>query len=97
MLTVYSKPDCVQCDSTYRALDRHGVSYRTVDVTQSAAALAYITEELGYAQAPVCVVEDGTGEDHWCGFRPDRIARLAAAAQCLRTPPASTAGRAGHP
>jgi glutaredoxin-like protein NrdH len=25
----------------------------------------------------VCIVEDGTGEDHWSGFRPDNIKRVA--------------------
>jgi glutaredoxin-like protein NrdH len=27
----------------------------------------------------VCIVEDGTGEDHWSGFRPDNIKRVARA------------------
>ena len=26
-ITVYSKPRCPQCDATYRALDKQGVSY----------------------------------------------------------------------
>ena len=42
-------------------------------------ARAYITEDLGYSEAPVCIVEDGTGEDHWSGFRPDNIKRVARA------------------
>ncbi|MFZ1381640.1 MAG: glutaredoxin-like protein NrdH [Scrofimicrobium sp.] len=68
-ITVYSKPRCVQCDATYRALDRSGTPYRTVDVSVDSEALQYIIN-LGYQQAPVVVV----GEDHWSGFRPDRIA-----------------------
>ena len=36
-------------------------------------------EDLGYSEAPVCIVEDGTGEDHWSGFRPDNIKRVARA------------------
>lgn len=67
-ITVYSKPRCVQCDATYRALDKHGVDYQVVDVSADAEALDYIVS-LGYSQAPVVMV----GGDHWSGFRPDRI------------------------
>ena len=67
-ITVYSKPRCVQCDATYRALDKHGVAYETVDVSVDQDALAYIVG-LGYSQAPVVIV----GDSHWSGFRPDRI------------------------
>lgn len=73
-VTVYSKPACVQCNATYRALDSKGIGYVIVDVTEVPAALEYITEELGYSQAPVVVVDD---ENHWSGFRPDKIAELA--------------------
>lgn len=74
MVTVYSKPACVQCTATYRALDSKGISYVVVDVTEVPAALEYITDELGYSQAPVVLVDD---ETHWSGFRPDKIAQLA--------------------
>ncbi len=75
-ITVYSKPRCVQCDATYRALDRHGVEYRKVDVSADAEALTYILG-LGYQQAPVVVA----GEEHWSGFRPDRLSAVAAVLQ----------------
>ncbi|WP_159794965.1 glutaredoxin-like protein NrdH [Puerhibacterium puerhi] len=71
-VTVYSKPACVQCDATYRALDKKGVEYTVVDITQDAEALEMV-RGLGYLQAPV-VVADG---DHWSGFRPDKIGALA--------------------
>ncbi|KQQ18691.1 NrdH-redoxin [Rathayibacter sp. Leaf299] len=74
-LIVYSKPACVQCTATYRALDAKGIEYTTVDVTTDPVALAYITEELGYLAAPVVVASD---EDHWSGFRPDLIEEHAA-------------------
>lgn len=72
-ITVYSKPACVQCEATYRALDKKGVEYTVVDVTQDAEAMALV-RELGYLQAPVVVA----GDTHWSGFRPDRIAAVAA-------------------
>ncbi|WP_018633357.1 glutaredoxin-like protein NrdH [Neomegalonema perideroedes] len=71
-VTVYSKPACVQCDATTRALDRRGVAYRLVDLTEDAEAMARVTE-LGYRQAPVVVA----GDEHWAGFRPDKIGLLA--------------------
>ncbi|PFG39721.1 ribonucleoside-diphosphate reductase class Ib glutaredoxin subunit [Georgenia soli] len=72
-ITVYSKPSCVQCDATYRALNKQGLEYEVVDITTDAEALENV-RALGYQQAPV-VFADG---DHWSGFRPDKIKALAA-------------------
>ncbi|MDO5053313.1 MAG: glutaredoxin-like protein NrdH [Pseudoclavibacter sp.] len=71
-IAVYSKPSCVQCTATYRALDRRGIEYEVFDVSVDEKALAAV-RELGYMQAPVVVTED----DHWSGFRPDKISALA--------------------
>jgi glutaredoxin-like protein NrdH len=72
-ITVYSKPACVQCTATYRALDKKGIEYNVLDVSADENALLAV-KELGYMQAPVVVTDD----DHWSGFRPDRIEELAA-------------------
>ena len=72
-VTVYSKPACVQCDATYRALDKHGIAYDVVDLTQDPTAIELV-RSLGYLQPPVVVA----GDTHWSGFRPDQIATLAA-------------------
>ncbi|AXH37497.1 glutaredoxin-like protein NrdH (plasmid) [Humibacter sp. BT305] len=74
-ITVYTKPDCVQCKATVTALDRADIPYNHVDLSTNAAALEYVTEDLGYLAAPVLVVDE---HDHWSGFRPDHIARIAA-------------------
>ncbi|RZU99342.1 glutaredoxin-like protein NrdH [Spiribacter vilamensis] len=71
-ITVYSKPACVQCTATIRALQKHGLDYQVVDLTEDAAAMSHVTE-LGYRQAPVVVA----GDSHWAGFRPDLIGQLA--------------------
>lgn len=71
-ITVYSKPACVQCTATTRALDAKGIAYSLVDLTEDAAALEMVTQ-LGYRQAPVVVA----GDAHWAGFRPDMIGRLS--------------------
>ena len=72
-VTVYTKPSCVQCTATYRALDNKGIEYEVHDVSTDEAALEHV-KSLGYMQAPVVV----TDEDHWSGFRPDKIATLSA-------------------
>ena len=71
-ITVYSKPACVQCTATTRALDARGVTYNVIDLTKDDSAMTRVAE-LGYRQAPVVVA----GSNHWSGFRPDMIAQLA--------------------
>ena len=73
-ITVFSKPNCVQCSATYRALDKHGLEYTVVDLSEDAEALVTV-KALGYQQAPVVFA----GGDHWAGFRPDKIKALVAA------------------
>ncbi|TWS26213.1 glutaredoxin-like protein NrdH [Tsukamurella sputi] len=74
-ITVYTKPACVQCNATYKALDKAGLEYRVVDITEDSDARDYVMA-LGYLQAPVVVA----GDAHWSGFRPDRVKALAAVA-----------------
>ena len=71
-ITVYSKPACVQCTATTRALDAKGISYDVIDLTEDAAAMEMV-QDLGYRQAPGVIA----GEDHWAGFRPDMIGQLS--------------------
>lgn len=51
-VTVYSKPNCVQCTATTRELDKREVSYTVVDLTTSDELLTWVTQELGHQQAP---------------------------------------------
>ena len=71
-VTVYTKPACVQCSATYTALDKQGIAYDVVDISTDPEARDFVMA-LGYLQAPVVVA----GDDHWSGFRPDRIRALA--------------------
>ncbi|GLT08339.1 glutaredoxin-like protein NrdH [Sulfitobacter sp. PR48] len=70
-ITVYSKPACVQCTATTRALEMRGIDFQLIDLTEDAAAMALV-QGLGYRQAPVVVA----GDDHWAGFRPDKISAM---------------------
>lgn len=71
-ITVYTKPACVQCHATYKALDKQGLDYQVIDISTDDAARDCVMA-LGYLQAPVVVA----GSEHWSGFRPDRIKALA--------------------
>lgn len=71
-ITVYSKPQCVQCTATYRAMDKLGLDYEVVDLADNEEALLELMA-MGYQQAPVVV----NGEDSWSGFRPDLIKAAA--------------------
>lgn len=70
-IIIYSKPDCVQCSATYRAMDKRGLAYQVIDLTQDAQALGQV-RAMGYQQVPVIVA----GDQHWSGFRPDKISAL---------------------
>ena len=73
--TVYSKPACVQCKFTKSTMDKLGIAYETIDVTEDEQALAHITG-LGFQQLPVVIA----GDQKWAGFKPDKIKELVAAA-----------------
>ena len=73
-ITVYSKPACMQCKATEKALTKAGLEFTTVDISMDDEARDYVMA-LGYVQAPVV---EANGE-HWSGFRPERIRSLVAA------------------
>jgi glutaredoxin-like protein NrdH len=60
---------------TYKVLDSRGILYKIIDITEDEGAREYVMNDLGYLQAPVVVTED----DHWSGFRPDKIEQIEAA------------------
>jgi glutaredoxin-like protein NrdH len=80
-VTLYAKPGCPQCDATCRQLEKDEIGYRKIDITQDSAAYEMCTA-LGYASVPVVVASYeaegrcGASEQHWSGFRPDRIDAL---------------------
>lgn len=72
-VTVYTKPACVQCQATERALRKAGIPFTVVDLTKDPAALE-VVKRMGHQQAPVVV----TDTESWAGFHPGRIKALAA-------------------
>lgn len=72
-ITVYSKPNCMQCNFTKKYLDEKGIDYATLDVFADEDALNYI-KSLGFQSLPVVEVD---GAEPFNGFRPDLLAKLA--------------------
>lgn len=77
-VTMLTKPRCVQSRMPAKALDSHGIEYKTIDITEGEAALGWALEN-DFRAAPFVIVGDSTTEsfDAWTGFRPGRIASLA--------------------
>lgn len=71
MVTVYTLPACVQCESTKRLLTRSNVPFEEINMSENLDALDMV-KALGYTAAPVVMA----GDDHWSGFRPDKLATL---------------------
>ena len=74
-ITVYTTgPSCARCTLTKNVLTTKGIDFVEVNIRENEDARSYVVDELGYTEAPVVIVTD---EDHWSGFRPDHINRIA--------------------
>lgn len=73
MITVYTKPACVQCEQTKKLLTKNGLEFDAVDITEDVAAYEKIVA-LGFKAAPVVI----TDNDAWAGFNPEKINGLVA-------------------
>jgi glutaredoxin-like protein NrdH len=68
MITVYSKPACVQCEQTKKLLSKNGLEFDVIDITQDPDAYDKVVS-MGFMSAPVVI----TDNDSWAGFKPDKI------------------------
>lgn len=71
-VTVYTKPNCVQCDATKRTLDKLGIEYNTIDATTDDAVYNMLVEK-GFKAMPVV----NAGDEWWSGFNAEKINGLA--------------------
>lgn len=73
-VTVFSKPNCVQCNATYRWLDENGYkdAYEVGDAVDN---LDHIFALLNFKAAPVVrVIDPATGSIvFWSGFNRDEL------------------------
>lgn len=70
-ITVYTMPDCSQCETTKAYLNKNNLEYSTIDITQSPADYEVI-KSMGYDRVPVVITDD----DHWQGFQPSKLFKL---------------------
>jgi glutaredoxin-like protein NrdH len=68
------RPYCVVTKAGDSQINKRDIEYSVVDISADYQARDYVIS-LGYCRLPVVVA----GDDHWSGFRPDRIRELPAA------------------
>jgi glutaredoxin-like protein NrdH len=68
-VTVYTQPNCQPCRATRRWLDKRGIEYDTIDVTQNLDAYEAV-KAMGHQQSPVVYTQTSTGDVSWSGFKP---------------------------
>jgi glutaredoxin-like protein NrdH len=74
LTTVYTKPNCTKCTWTKRKLNKMGVPYVEVDITEDDDARDYVLS-LGHREAPVVVPARG---ESWSGYSELKLEALAA-------------------
>ena len=75
-VTVYSKPECVQCRFTKRELDAKSLCYNEIDITEDDEARK-VLQDMGISQLPAVAVATDDGEvEWWSGFRIEKIRSL---------------------
>lgn len=71
-ITVYSNPNCVQCEQTKKWLERKNLRFDTQMISDSPEVQAIIDEHK-FQSAPVVVA----GDKVWSGFRLDHLTDIA--------------------
>jgi glutaredoxin-like protein NrdH len=72
-VTVYEKPDCIQCKQTKKYFEQHGITFETKQL-EGATEIEQLIADKGYAAAPIVVA----GDSSWSGFRLERMKNLIA-------------------
>jgi glutaredoxin-like protein NrdH len=70
-ITVYTLPECAQCETTKKYLEKNNLAYLAVDLSENPKEYEVI-RSLGYDRVPVVIAD----ESHWSGFRPDKLFKL---------------------
>jgi glutaredoxin-like protein NrdH len=70
-ITVWEKPNCVQCTQTKKELDKRGIQYSVRRLDRSPKAIARFLD-MGLTSAPIIETDDR----RWSGFRLERIKSL---------------------
>lgn len=69
-VTIYTTPNCMQCETTKRTMTRYNIEYTVVSLTPEKAAEF---KKQGFMQAPIVT----TDTKIWSGFKLGKIQSLA--------------------
>ena len=77
MLTVYSKPRCVQCEMTKIWLTKNKIEFETVDIEANPGAFELL-KHYGWQTLPVVAIDDEIGDKSktWSGVRVEKLEEL---------------------
>ena len=77
MLTVYSKPRCMQCEMTKMWLTQNKIPFESVDTEANPEALELLSH-YGWQTLPVVAIDDEISDNSksWSGFQIDKLESL---------------------
>lgn len=77
MITVYSKPKCMQCEMTKMWLTQNKIPFETVDTEANSEALELLSH-YGWQTLPVVAIDDEISDNSksWSGFQIDKLETL---------------------
>lgn len=77
MLTVYSKPRCMQCEMTKMWLNQNKIEFESVDIEANPGAFELL-KHYGYSSLPVVVIDDELSDEtkSWAGFQIEKLEAL---------------------
>lgn len=77
MISVYSKPKCMQCEMTKMWLTQNKIPFETVDTEANPEALELLSH-YGWQTLPVVAIDDEISDNSksWSGFQIDNLEAL---------------------
>ena len=77
MLTVYSRPNCMQCEMTKMRLKQNDIPFEAVDIEANPGALELL-KHYGYSSLPVVAIDDELSDESktWAGFQIEKLEAL---------------------
>ena len=77
MISVYTKPRCMQCEMTKMWLTQNKIPFEAVDIEANPGALELL-RHYGWQALPVVAIDDKLSDKSkaWAGFQIDKLEAL---------------------
>ena len=77
MISVYTKPRCMQCEMTKMWLTQNKIPFEAVDIEANSGALELL-RHYGWQTLPVVAIDDELSDKSkaWAGFQIDKLEAL---------------------